>query len=353
VPFAPLNVRLDVTQNKNSVEGKGQVALAGGKAAAAVAGRFDLARRQGELHLGPASLAFAGGALQPADLAPALVALGKAEGTVLAEATIGYDSPSGAMARGQVVFDRFSFETPQVKVEGLAGTLYFVDLLRPRTAPQQYLTAKRVTAVQALDDVALSLGLAMEESGPVVAIGEASGHIAGGTLALHDAALRLGAPSNAATVEVNGISLARLFEELGTESVSGTGILSGSIPLRFGEAGLAVEGGKIRAQDKGELHVKLGSAKETLEKQGQAMSLMVQALEDFRYTLLEVGVSRPAGADMTVAVTLEGMNPAVLEGYPFRFNINLTGDLERLIAALRAGRGLTAEVLERTMDLTR
>jgi hypothetical protein len=43
----------------------------------------------------------------------------------------------------------------------------------------------------------------------------------------------------------------------------------------------------------------------------------------------------------------------VLDGYPFRFNINLSGDLNQLLAALQAGQGLTAEVLERAMEVDR
>jgi hypothetical protein len=49
---------------------------------------------------------------------------------------------------------------------------------------------------------------------------------------------------------------------------------------------------------------------------------------------------------LTLAIGLEGANPAVLDGYPFRFNINLSGELAPILAAVREGRRIGAELLQ-------
>jgi hypothetical protein len=78
---------------------------------------------------------------------------------------------------------------------------------------------------------------------------------------------------------------------------------------------------------------------------------MMRALENFQYKELKVTLNRPPDGELALGVVMEGRNPDVLDGYPFRFNINLTGDIEPLLAALQEGRRLTTELLERAVEL--
>jgi hypothetical protein len=77
---------------------------------------------------------------------------------------------------------------------------------------------------------------------------------------------------------------------------------------------------------------------------------MVRALKDFRYDILSLTVTRPASGDLALGITMQGNNPDVLDGYPFKFNINLTGDLEPILAALQTGRRLTTDLLQRALE---
>ena len=49
--------------------------------------------------------------------------------------------------------------------------------------------------------------------------------------------------------------------------------------------------------------------------------------------------------EVTLAIGLEGSNPKVLDGYPFRFNVNLSGELAPILDAVRDGRRIGAELL--------
>ena len=343
--FSPLAVKFSGTRKKNVFDGKGVIDQPATKLTAPIAARYDMKAQRGEIRFGPSDAVFAEGGLQPADLGPALAGISKASGTVHVETTVSLDAATGLAGRGRLAFDSLSFETADAGVEGLSGTMEIADLVDLRTPPGQNFTAKRVTVVEPLDDVALRFSLDRDKDGPVVAVEEATGRIADGILAVNDAKLHVGAPSNTVSVKVNRVSVARLLERFGTDSIKGTGILSGSIPITFGDEGISITDGRIKADETGVLQVHFGSAKETLEKQGQAMKLMTQALEDFHYSAFEMGVTRRAGAGLDLTIRLEGMNPAVLDGYPFRFNIALSGDTEPLLTALKAGRGLSADVL--------
>ena len=86
-------------------------------------------------------------------------------------------------------------------------------------------------------------------------------------------------------------------------------------------------------------------AREVLAAAGESAELMLRALEDFRYDELSLAIDKPATASARLTLVLLGHNPAVLDGYPFRFNINLEGDTDRLVAALNQAYSLSNRLL--------
>jgi hypothetical protein len=152
------------------------------------------------------------------------------------------------------------------------------------------------------------------------------------------------------TVQVRGISMRRLVGLLEVEGLQADGTLAGDLPLQLGPEGLQIDQGKLGAVDKGRIQVEFGTAQDTLASQGQSVNLMVRALKDFRYDILSLTVTRPASGDLALGITMQGNNPDVLDGYPFKFNINLTGDLEPILAALQTGRRLTTDLLQRALE---
>ena len=75
-------------------------------------------------------------------------------------------------------------------------------------------------------------------------------------------------------------------------------------------------------------------------------ALLVYASDaDFRYDEPSLTIDKPAGAATRLTLVLLGHNPDVLDGYPFRFNINLEGDTDRLVAALSQAYSLSNRML--------
>jgi hypothetical protein len=120
-----------------------------------------------------------------------------------------------------------------------------------------------------------------------------------------------------------------------------------------GPDGVAVRDGVLRSQGNGTLRVNWGDAREALLRQNENVALMVRTLEDFRYSLLEVQLSRPPDGSLSLRVRLEGHNPAVKDGHPFRFIIAFSGDLEEILAAVREGRRLGGALLKGGLDFAR
>ncbi len=78
---------------------------------------------------------------------------------------------------------------------------------------------------------------------------------------------------------------------------------------------------------------------------------MLRVLRNFRYDELSLAIEKPAEAEVRLALVLLGKNPDVLEGQPFRFNINLEGDTGQLVEALTQAYILSNRMLRRAWRL--
>ena len=57
-------------------------------------------------------------------------------------------------------------------------------------------------------------------------------------------------------------------------------------------------------------------------------ALVFKALDNFYFSELKVGVTRKSGKGLELNVGMEGHNPDLGNGIPFRFNITLAGQVE-------------------------
>ncbi|MNR52193.1 hypothetical protein D3C85_1719890 [compost metagenome] len=65
------------------------------------------------------------------------------------------------------------------------------------------------------------------------------------------------------------------------------------------------------------------------------MQLVTQSLEDFRFATLNSQVNYDQHGKLRLAMRLEGRNPAIEQGRPIHFNINLEEDIPTLLASLQ------------------
>jgi hypothetical protein len=123
-------------------------------------------------------------------------------------------------------------------------------------------------------------------------------------------------------VTVSDLDLVRLFELLDIEGVSGTGRINGAIPVSIGPEGFSIEQSRLAAET-GILRIASPAARELLSGGGEQVALLLEALEDFRYEVLELSIDKTAQQDLTAKLSILGANPEVLDGHPFQVNINL------------------------------
>ncbi|WP_425915052.1 intermembrane phospholipid transport protein YdbH family protein [Pseudomonas sp. GWSMS-1] len=136
-------------------------------------------------------------------------------------------------------------------------------------------------------------------------------------------------------IEVQGVELEQLFILYPTEGLAGTGTLDGRLPLQISRQGVTIGQGQLSARAPGG---QLQFHSERIRALGQsnpAMQLVTQSLEDFRFTTLSSQVDYNPQGKLNLALRLEGQNPAIEQGRPIHFTINLEEDIPTLLASLQ------------------
>lgn len=148
-------------------------------------------------------------------------------------------------------------------------------------------------------------------------------------------------------VAIAQLDLSDMLSEYPASELSGSGTLSGTIPIRWSNDGLTVDAGKLVAQPPGgELRYRSERAQQ-LGERNQAMKLVVDALDDFHYSLLESTVSYYDDGTLELALAIQGRNPTWQHERPVHLNVRLQEDLPALIASLQLTNQVNSIIQER------
>ncbi|TWC38543.1 dicarboxylate transport [Pseudomonas sp. SJZ079] len=164
---------------------------------------------------------------------------------------------------------------------------------------------------------------------------QAQAMLLGGTAQLAPDRWNLRQDSLLFPLELRGLKLDRLFTLYPTEGLAGNGTLDGQLPLRISSGGIEIAQGQMAARPPGG---RLQFDSERIRALGQsnpAMQLVTQSLEDFHFTTLNSQVNYDQQGTLSLAMRLEGQNPAIEQGRPIHFNINLQEDIPSLLASLQ------------------
>ncbi len=304
-----------------------------GLGAVKMTGRHHVSKGTGAARIGLVPLTFVPGSAQPRDLFPALADLSKVEGTVRGEADVTW-ARAGVTGSAALKIEDLSLESAAARIEGLALDLALNEIQPPGSLPGQVLRMRRLDPGIPIDDLTVHFQVLAGDT-PAIAVARAGLRLAGGRFGLADVVVDPAQRRQDLPVTVEDLDLAEVFSLLGIEGLSGDGRLSGTIPLAVTDGIPRIEGGHLSAREPGILRIKSDYANEALASAGESAELLLSALEDFHYEELNLAIDQPSEDLATIGLSLLGMNPAVLDGHPFRFNVNLETDPRRLLKTLQ------------------
>lgn len=309
---------------------------------------LDSGRLQGELVLPSTELS----GLLPKlrTLHPATETVTGLRGRIVGRADVAWEG-STIDGTAEIVLDDVGIDSEAVTLAGIVGTVALAQLWPPATDRPQQLTIRTVQGPVQVRDITLALRLSPIDGQALgrLHIDRIEGTSDLARLAIDDAELDPGTGAFSWRLRVSELDLSRLFRVADVEGLSGTGVLSGAIPVRYGPGGLVVEPGTLVAAGPGVIRFTSEAAKRALAGGGDQVQLMLRALENFQYDALSLRLEKAAGGAASARLAIRGRNPEVLDGYPFALNIDLSGNFDSLLATVLEAYDLSGQALRATV----
>jgi hypothetical protein len=185
------------------------------------------------------------------------------------------------------------------------------------------------------------------ENMPVIEMKDFQCEAFGGTVTSAGVVADFTKPPYHMTLSLQDFDLAKILSVEHNADLQGTGILNGTLPLSITSEGLTIQEGTLSARPPGGvIRYGLGiESSKTISETTAQLHLVSQALNNFHYTLLQVGVDYAENGTLFLTARLEGKNPDLKKVPPINFNLTVQEHIPTLLKSLRV-----VEDLEKAME---
>jgi hypothetical protein len=155
-------------------------------------------------------------------------------------------------------------------------------------------------------------------------------------------------PDQTFTVKVEQLDLQQLLHLEQQKGIEGTGVLDGVIPVILTPTGVQVQDGILEARPPGGM-LRYQPVSETTQEVAPAdsqLSLVLQALSNFHYNTLRLGIQYEEDGTLKLTARLEGQNPDWQQGRPVHFNLTVQENVPALLKSLRVVQGIEHSLQE-------
>jgi hypothetical protein len=150
-------------------------------------------------------------------------------------------------------------------------------------------------------------------------------------------------------LQLDKLQLAELLKQHPSADMSGQGTISGTLPLSIERGKLTVAQGSVAAlQPGGTISYKSDKAAAMAES-NQGMKIVLQALQNFHFSVLSAGVSYSKEGQLLLALKLEGNNPDFEKGRAVNLTVNLEENLPAMITSLQLS-GQVSELVKKRVQ---
>ena len=235
---------------------------------------------------------------------------------------------------GNVTITDFGFDSQRLgSADGINGSLYFDNLIALTTAPSQQVTIAQLDPGLPLENGELLFQLV---GGTKVLIEKAEWPLAGGTLSLiTPATWTISGGRELYRIDARNIELSQLVAVLSLPDIVAEGTVSGQFPIELSGGNTFIRDAHLAADSKGGTLSYTGAISEPAAESDERVRAAFDALRDFRFKVLEIGIDGNLVDDIVVSMRLLGRNPKVYGGADFDFRISIDSKLAQLI---RSGR---------------
>src|SRR5262249_55691774 len=261
--------------------------------------------------------------------------------------------PEAGSGSATIMLEQLSGQYESMAVNGLTTTLNLqtagADTFT-MPEPARVTIAALQTGVEVTD---LSLDLQLGWTPPAtlawVAVSNVSAAVFGGRVTSEGGRFDFSHPDHMLAVKMEQLDLQQLLHLEQQKGIEGTGVLDGVIPVSLTPTGVQVHDGILEARAPGGVlryQPTPETAREVAPVDSQ-LSLVLQALSEFHYTVLKLGVQYEEDGTLKLRARVEGKNPDWQQGRPVHFNLTVQENIPALLKSLRVVQGIEQSFQER------
>lgn len=172
---------------------------------------------------------------------------------------------------------------------------------------------------------------------PVIDVTDFHCEVLGGTVTSPGWLIDAAKPHYQTAFSLRSLDLAKILSVEQQRGLQGSGTLNGTLPVTISPDGVAIEDGVIEALPPGGVIRYMSTPESTkiISDSDSSLSLVSQALNNFHYTLLRVGVEYAEDGTLDLSTRLEGRNPDLKKTPPIHFNLTVQEHIPTLLKSLR------------------
>lgn len=244
----------------------------------------------------------------------------------------------------QVTMDSLSGYVNEVAFLGLSSD-FAADLM-----PAWHLRSTRSALVSLASlDAGIELGnirsnVRVDSTTGSIVLTDISLNVFGGTVSSEGLDYQFQDNDSLVTIVLERIDLNQVLGMSAYQAVSATGLVSGHLPVRLRGLTPSIKGGTLSALPPGgtiryESHGSMAG--------NQSLDMVYQALEHYRFNLMETQVDYQESGELDLAIRMEGISPELNGGQRINLNLNINDDIPALLQSLQAARSVTDTIQAR------
>lgn len=256
-------------------------------------------------------------------------------------------------------------ETPDARVAQLTATLPTTTQLTYEPVRSRWKTAGLTialdvpaiqpdfAAIGTVTDLTLTARLGAGPLAPLppVTVNVAAMTVFGGRVRAHDIRYDRARDTNPFALDLEHIDLARVVALEQQQEIEASGTLDGRLPFDLTRRGIRIVDGALHATTPG--GVIRYHPNQTVRSMAEAnpnLKLVLDALSNYHYTKLDVGVNYAENGDLALQVAMAGRNPDWNANQPVNLNVNLSENIQTLLRSLRLAGDISEKVEERVRE---
>ena len=284
--------------------------------------------------------------LQPQDLVKALRGkIAEVDGTVSAQIKLAFAAGQPLQSSGTAQLKSLNFGTLPGPLTDVNTELSFSSFFPLQSQGRQTLTVAKFDPGFPLENGVIEFELIPDG----VKVYNARWPLGAGSISLDPFDWLYSAAQNRVVMRMEKVSLGEFLNDVGDGALEATGDIEGVLPITLSGVDVNVDGGYLTVKDGGTIKYQ---SKQTnaAGASNEYAKMAFDALQDFNYRSLTAKIDGPLDGAIEVGMEFDGSNKDVLNNQPFRFAINIEGELLNILRSFNTNAQIKSELARRQLD---